>query len=254
MTKLSPPNREVLPWTKAELNLHKQAVRRLETILQAATRLVARKRALTEETLYNFMVEKMQTAQLTSVLGWVIVAYGPSAADPHYQFTPGKSRVIKPGHLIMLDIWGKLNQPEAPYADITHMYFVGRKTQARFQHLWRAVRDTRDKALAHIGQHPTAYGAKLHNLAQDHLDSCGHAGRFPHGLGHDLGQDHPHGPGINLSPRFPKSLLPGRGYTIEPGIYKPGAFGARSEINFFLDTAGKVHPTTRLQHKLECIT
>ena len=65
---------KVQPWTAGELHLHKQAVRRLETIFQAATALVSRKKSFTEEQLYNFMVQKMRTAQMTSVNNWAIVA------------------------------------------------------------------------------------------------------------------------------------------------------------------------------------
>lgn len=243
----------VAPWSTRELRLHQEAVHRLEKILKAATNLVARARFLTEEKLSRFMIERMRNAGITSVLGWTIVAYGPSAADPHYHFKPGHSRQIKPSHFLLLDIWGKLNCPEAPYADITQMYFVGRSAPVRFQKLWAAVRDARDKALAHIQKYRTAYGAKLHGIAKEHLDACGHQGRFVHGLGHDLGHDHPHGPGVNLSPKFPQPLARGRGYTIEPGIYKKGTFGVRSEMDFFLDREGKVRVTTRLQKKLECI-
>lgn len=216
----------------------------------ATTRLVARKRSLTEEQLARFMVERMRAADLTSVLGWVIVAYGPSAADPHYHFRPGKSRAIKPGHFLLLDIWGKLNRPEAPYADLTQMYFVGSRVPSRFQKLWGDLRGARDHALGHLQENGRAHGAVLHNLAREHLDHAGHAGRFIHGLGHDLGHDHPHGPGINLSPKFPEPLARGRGYTIEPGIYKKGAFGLRSEIDLFLDRDGRVQVTSTLQHAL----
>ncbi|OGL76526.1 hypothetical protein A3F52_02795 [Candidatus Uhrbacteria bacterium RIFCSPHIGHO2_12_FULL_47_11] len=244
---------KVQPWTAGELHLHKQAVRRLETIFQAATALVSRKKSFTEEQLYNFMVQKMRTAQMTSVNNWAIVAYGKSAADPHYRFAPGKSRTIKPGHFLLLDIWGKINRPDAPYADITHMYFVGKRAPARFQKLWNDLRDARDKALNHLSQNATAHGAKLHALSSDHLDRCGYKNLFIHGLGHDLGHDHPHGPGINLSPRFRRSLERGRGYTIEPGIYKSGQFGLRSEINLFLDHHGRVQTTSTLQHGLQLI-
>lgn len=243
----------VQPWTTEKLKLHKEAVRRLERILALAALLVGRKKSLTEEKLYHFMVERMRALGLTSMLGWVIVAYGPSAAQPHYAFRPGKSRPIKPGQFLLLDIWGKLNRPDAPYADITHMYFVGKNPPARFQKLWHDLRSSRDRALTHLIANRNARGARLHAIAEKHLNSCGYPGLFVHGLGHDLGVDHVHGPGANLSPRFRAPLISGRGYTIEPGIYKPGAFGLRSEMDFFFDRNRKVQVTTRLQKELECI-
>lgn len=244
----------VKPWSALELRLHKQAVRRLERILAQAAALVGRKKSLSEEQLYQFMVGRMRAAGLTSMLGWVIVAYGPSAAEPHYAFRPGKSRQIKPGHFLLLDIWGKLNRPDAPYADITHMYFVGKNPPARFRKLWDNLRTSRDAALNHLAKNCKTRGATLHNTAKRCLDSCGYNGLFIHGLGHDLGHDHVHGPGANLSPKFNCPLIPGRGYTIEPGIYKKGQFGLRSEIDFHFDEKRKVQVTTRLQKELECIS
>ena len=253
MKKPKNPTVSVKPWTPLDLRLHQQAVRHLERILKEATLRVERTRTLTEEQLYNFMVERVRHAGLTSMLNWVIVAYGPSAAEPHYAFTPGKSRYIKSGHFLLLDIWGKINRPDAPYADITHTYFVGKNPPARFQKLWNDLRASRDRALRHLTAACTARGSTLHNLAKRCLDSCGYAGLFIHGLGHDLGHDHVHGPGANLSPKFNCPLIPGRGYTIEPGIYKPGQFGLRSEMDFYFDKNRKVQVTTRLQQKLECI-
>ena len=185
--------------------------------------------------------------------GWTIVAYGPSAAEPHYAFAPGKSKTIKPGHFLLIDIWGKLNRPNAPYADITHTYFVGKKPSSYFQKLWNDLRDSRDSALTLIKKDCHTPGATLHQCAADHLDRCNYQGLFIHGLGHDLGHDHVHGPGANLSPKFSSPLLPGRGYTIEPGIYKKEKFGVRSEIDFFFDETRNVQVTTRLQKELECI-
>ena len=126
---------DVLHWSEPELRMHKRAVYLLENILNQATARVARSKHITEEQLYYIMFKKMIRAGLTSMLNWIIVAYGPSAADPHYHFKPGQSRRILPGHFLLLDIWGKLNRPDAPYADITHTYFVGKNPPARFKKL-----------------------------------------------------------------------------------------------------------------------
>lgn len=256
----SPKTAKIQPWTPTELRLHKQAARHLEQVLKQAIVYIKstmpngrQGKTLTEEQLYKFIIGKMQQAGLTSVLNWVIVAYGPSAANPHYQFKPGKSRLLKPGHFLLIDLWGKLNRPDAPYADITHMYFVGKRVPDRFQKLWHNVKTARDQALVYIKQHHTAHSFKFHGIVTNHLDRCGHQGQFIHGLGHDLGHDHPHGPGINLNSKSHQPLMKNRGYTIEPGIYKKGQFGLRSEINFFLNKKGVVQVTTKIQQKLECI-
>ncbi len=38
-------------------------------------------------------------------------------------------------------------------------------------------------------------------------------------------------------------MLPGTCFSVEPGIYLPGDFGVRSEVNVFVDAKKRVHVT-----------
>src|SRR6185436_19709315 len=48
-----------------------------------------------------------------------IVAAQENAGNPHYMPTADGHRVIRPGELVLLDLWGKLDRPGSVFADIT---------------------------------------------------------------------------------------------------------------------------------------
>src|SRR5256885_10483630 len=62
---------------------------------------------------------------------------------------------------------------------------------------------------------------------------------------------HGSGPHIdNFETEDARALVPGVGFSVEPGVYLPERFGMRSEINVYIDTTGpEVNPRTP-QHQL----
>jgi Xaa-Pro aminopeptidase len=60
------------------------------------------------------------------------------------------------------------------------------------------------------------------------------------------------GPNIdNLETRETRRLLPGVGFSIEPGVYLTGDIGMRSEVNAYLAADGALVVTPReIQHEL----
>jgi Xaa-Pro aminopeptidase len=79
------------------------------------------------------------------------------------------------------------------------------------------------------------------------IRAAGYAEYFPHRTGHSIDRDlHGSGPHIdNFETEDARALVPGVGFSIEPGVYLPGRFGMRSEINVYIDTAGpEVSPTS----------
>jgi Xaa-Pro aminopeptidase len=70
------------------------------------------------------------------------------------------------------------------------------------------------------------------------VEAAGLGAFFTHRTGHSLGQEvHASGPNLDdFETRDEREILPGCGFTIEPGIYAPGgaAFGVRTEINMHL--------------------
>ena len=60
---------------------------------------------------------------------------------------------------------------------------------------------------------------------------------FTHRTGHSIDPRSLHGSGPhldNLETREERMLVPGVGFSIEPGIYIPGEIGMRTEVNVYL--------------------
>jgi Xaa-Pro dipeptidase len=88
------------------------------------------------------------------------------------------------------------------------------------------------------------------------ISGAGYGQYFFHRTGHSLGPgDHVHGQGVNidnLETHDTRTLLPGIGFSIEPGVYLP-SFGIRSEINVYMADNGPL-VTTPIQKEIICLT
>ena len=178
-----------------------------------------------------------------------IVAAGANAADPHYGPSDKRPRALAKGELLLIDLWAK--EQDGIYADQTWMAALGAPS-ARAVEVWTAVRDARDAAIARLleliaGGKPIR-GGEIDDAARAVITKRGFGEYFTHRTGHsiDARQLHGAGPNIdNFETREERLLVPGVGFSIEPGIYISGEIGVRSEVNAFLDEAGKVTITPR---------
>ncbi|CAN5880662.1 M24 family metallopeptidase [soil metagenome] len=172
-----------------------------------------------------------------------IVGFGPHAGDPHYAPQTGTDAELKPGDAVLIDLWAKLPEKSAPYADITWMGCYGEPSE-ELQIVWETVRDARDLAVATIrkvydeGRHPQ--GREIDRATRDFITDKGYGDAFIHRTGHSLGTEHTHGEAVHLDDfetRDTRELRPGVAVTVEPGVYLE-SFGVRSEINLVLEERG----------------
>ncbi|HEY4572828.1 MAG TPA: M24 family metallopeptidase, partial [Thermoanaerobaculia bacterium] len=79
-------------------------------------------------------------------------------------------------------------------------------------------------------------GYEVDDATRNSIAASGHGDLFIHRTGHSIGiQDHGQGANMdNLETHDTRLLLPMTGFSIEPGIYIPGDFGVRLEINVAL--------------------
>jgi Xaa-Pro dipeptidase len=177
-----------------------------------------------------------------------IVAVGPHSGDPHYEPRPGDEGLIRGGDFVLIDLWGKLDQADAVYSDLTRVAFVGESVPPKYEEVFQIVARARDAAIdrvksAFIQSQPLA-GWQVDQAARDVIDQAGYGQHFIHRTGHSIGRE-THGNGANmdnLETHDERLVLPGTCFSIEPGIYLP-EFGVRSEVNVFVDSAGGVHVT-----------
>jgi Xaa-Pro aminopeptidase len=167
------------------------------------------------------------------------VSVDENAGNPHYLPTASISRSIGADEIVLLDLWGKMNAEGAVFADITWMGYTGATVPDRYAKAFAAVAAARDAAVALV-QRSAAAGHELQGWLVDRaassvLRTAGYGEHILHRTGHSLGES-VHGNGANLDDyetHDDRRLLPGTGFTIEPGVYFRD-FGVRSEINMIV--------------------
>ena len=167
------------------------------------------------------------------------VSAAENAGNPHYLPTAGAARAIRADELVLIDVWAKLDRPGAVFADITWVGFTGREIPDRQRQAFTAVRDARDAAVALVQQAVRGgrdvRGWEVDRAASTVLRDAGFGRQILHRTGHSLGEQ-VHGNGVNMDDfetHDDRRLLPGTGFTIEPGVYFSD-FGVRSEINMIV--------------------
>lgn len=241
-----------MEWTRKQLSQHRQAAQLLEGIKNEAFSKVASALAagkkVTEHDICLSIIEQFQKNNLVVDKDPPIVAFGASAAQPHYNPIDNGQRVIERGNVLLLDIWAKLNDPDAPFADITWMAWTGGPMPADVQKAFDAVIIARDAGLRFLEKNMSdeLIGEDVDNVVRGSLKARGLDAFFIHGTGHHLDIDSVHGPGYNFKQKDERTLLPLTGATIEPGVYVEGKFGIRSECDVFLEKRG-IEITTPLQ-------
>jgi Xaa-Pro aminopeptidase len=164
-----------------------------------------------------------------------IVGFGPNAANPHYEPVAGQDRTLAKDEVILLDLWAGPRLGTV-FADQTWMGFSGTVVPPKVAEVWRTVRDARDAAIALVrrkaGKEPL-YGFEGDAAARGVITAAGYGEYFVHRTGHSIDRDlHGSGPHLdNYETHDDREILPGAGFSIEPGIYLSGSFGVRSEVN-----------------------
>jgi Xaa-Pro aminopeptidase len=152
-------------------------------------------------------------------VNFVIVGSGPNGASPHHDTGP---RVIEPGDPIVFDIGG--TTPDGYCSDITRTYVVGEVPDG-FGELYDVLQQA--QAAACDAVKPGITGEALDAVARDVIADAGYGEYFIHRTGHGIGleeHEEPYIVGGNT-----EALEAGMAFSIEPGIYLPGRFGARIE-------------------------
>lgn len=177
-----------------------------------------------------------------------IVAVNENAANPHYFPARERSAPIRQGDLLLLDVWARLNEPDAIYADITWMAMVDSSVPEDVARAFSVVAAARDAVVEFLRERLSAgrevRGFEADQVARRVIEDGGYGDYFIHRTGHSI-HTSTHGNGANLDSLETldeRLLLDRTCFSVEPGIYVPGRFGVRSEIDVFL-WDGTVHVT-----------
>jgi len=182
------------------------------------------------------------------------VSVNANSSDSHYEPTQDRSAAIKDGDFLLIDIWGRIDEPNSVFYDITWTGVVGREPSEREKSVFAIVSKARDAAVAVVesafAEGRSICGYEADDAARGVIYGAGYGRYFTHRTGHNIGREI-HGPGAhldNLETHDERHLLPYTCFSVEPGIYLP-EFGVRSEVDMMTSDA-KAWVTGKIQREL----
>jgi Xaa-Pro dipeptidase len=245
-------SRYAASWSQAELEDHRAAAEILARVARKSLERAVREASqrLTESALQARVVAELE-AQGLVLDEPPVVAFGANSAMPHYQPEAGSDATLAPGDVVLLDLWAGRNR-ETVFADQTWIGFAGPSVPSQVQQVWQAVRQARDAAVDAIrggwNQERKVMGFEADRAARAVIERAGFGDAFVHRTGHSIDRDlHGSGPHLDdYETHDDRALVEGVGFSVEPGIYLPGKFGIRSEVNVFMGPKGpEVTPRER---------
>ncbi|HAA86297.1 MAG TPA: hypothetical protein DCE14_08145, partial [Kosmotogaceae bacterium] len=135
--------------------------------------------------------------------------------------------------------------------------YAGREIPSRHQEVFEVVRRARDLVIERLeeawNEKQLLRGWELDMVARRHIEEAGYGGHFVHRTGHSMGPGPSvHALGVNLDnfeTHDTRRVLPGIGFSVEPGIYLP-QFGVRLETNIYIDREKGPVVTAPLQDEI----
>ena len=232
-------------WTDDNLASHKRAAEIIAAIAKNAMKRAGDSATngtpLTEYALQQWILAEFAANGLSTDHG-PIVAIGPNAANPHYEPTPENTATINCGDILLIDLWAR--EQNGVFADQTWVGSLGEPGEKELS-VWNAVRDARDAAITllrdRLSSGQALSGGEVDDASRAVITSRGYGPQFVHRTGHSIDPRDLHGSGPhidNLETREERLLIPGIGFSIEPGVYLPGVLGMRCEVNAYVADDG----------------
>ena len=173
---------------------------------------------------------------------FIIVGSGPNGADPHHECS---DRELRAGDIVVVDIGGPV---EPGYnSDCTRTYSLG-DPAAEVAEQYAVLQRAQAAAVAAVG--PGVSAQDVDAAARDVLAAAGLGEYFVHRTGHGIGLSVHEEPYIVAGNDLP--LAEGMAFSVEPGIYFPGKWGARVE-DIVIVTADGASPVNNRPHELTVV-
>ncbi len=151
---------------------------------------------------------------------FVIVGSGPNGASPHHELS---DRVIEPGDPVVVDIGGTM--PSGYCSDSTRNYLAGGSPPEGYAAAYAALAAAQQAQREHA--RPGVTAESVDAVGRQILSDAGYGELFIHRTGHGIGQETHEEPYIVAGNSI--VLEEGMAFSIEPGFYVDGRYGARIE-------------------------
>ena len=235
----------VATWSQAAHETHLAVSRKVGAIKDEGFDLIRKRIAAGQRVMEHeaqALMRERFTAEGYEWLDGPIVAANAHSGDPHYEPSPEKPTPIQSGDWVLIDLWARKQGHEHIFSDITWVGYVGKQVPPKHREVFEVVKRARDASVA-LATSAWKKGEKLQgwqldDAARNTIIAAGYEKFIRHRTGHSLSPGPlVHGMGFNLDnleTHDTREMLPGLGFTIEPGIYTP-EFGVRLEINMYVD-------------------
>jgi Xaa-Pro dipeptidase len=246
-------------WSEEQIQSHFAARDAIDAIVPATFQEIgrrARNGGVTEYEIQQWIAEAFRRESLVTE-DLPIVGVNANSGNPHYEPKAEGSSRIHAGDFVLLDMWAKKTTPRAVYYDITWTGVIGTPSEKQ-QKVFEIVRDARDAGVKKVQEACDAKrkiaGWEVDQATRDHIAGAGYGQYFIHRTGHSIGENvHGNGANIdNLETKDDREIIPNTCFSIEPGIYLPGEFGVRSEVNVLVRN-GAAEVTGKIQRELVLI-
>ncbi len=174
---------------------------------------------------------------------FIIVGSGPNGASPHHDVS---DRVIEAGDVVVVDIGGPI--PEGYNSDCTRTYSIGQPAQPDVLETYAVLEQAQRAAVQAV--RPGVPASAIDAAAREPITEAGFGERFIHRTGHGIGLDVHEEPYVMAGNDLP--LEPGMAFSVEPGIYQEGRWGARIE-DIVVVTEDGVEPLNTQPHGLTVV-
>ncbi len=258
----------VAVWSDDAVKRHAEASCKVAGIKDAAFGLIRERLAagkgVTEYEVQQHIMERFKEAGLETP-DPPIVGVNAHSADPHFEVSATSPSSINRGDWVLIDLWARVPGDENIYSDITWVGVCAKEPTPRQREIFNVVKKARDASVK-LAQESwrakqTVQGWQLDEAARAEIIGAGFENFIRHRTGHSLSPGaFVHGMGMNLDnleTHDTRAMLPGIGFTVEPGIYLPesdGGFGVRLEINLWVDPAKGPVVTSCVQEEVVCMT
>jgi Xaa-Pro dipeptidase len=248
-------------WSPAGIASHHRAAEAIAAIARETMMFggaeVRAGRTITEHALQRRILEAFERAGLETEHR-PNVSVNANAANPHYEPTSDHTATLRTGDVMLIDLWAR-EKNGGVWADQTWMSSLG-TPGPRAMAVWTAVRDARDAAIALLRDRVKAgepvRGGELDDAARGVIVDRGFGPRFTHRTGHSIDSRDLHGSGPNIDnveTREQRLLIPGVGFSIEPGVYFAGEIGMRTEVNAYIGDGEAVITPLEYQRELTVV-
>lgn len=179
-------------------------------------------------------------------VNFAIVGSGPNSASPHHE--AGK-RIVGSNEAIVCDFGGEFGiDGEVGYcSDITRTVVTGEMPE-RFVELYAILQEAQARQINSVRD-----GVSYESIdikGRSHIEECGYGEYFIHRTGHGIGVEEHEEPYIITGNM--ELVQIGNAFSIEPGIYVPGLYGARIE-DIVVATSGGCEILNKVEKSLHVV-